>query len=209
MNKIAVGLVIFSCSLSSSMLLAGELLQSKSSGPKIFFGVDYFDGETNLDRDHSTIGNVDFDIDVTGYRIKLGVQAQENLRVQGFFKVEDLDKEIFALSSDGKIYGIGGEGQLMLPINPNFSPYVLGGISADFAELDDPGVEYSEETINGIALKAGVGALLKFNEHIELQLGWNIQYRTWQDIEFDESGSIELEQEDISQTYMVGLNFFF
>tara|TARA_R110001592_G_scaffold140906_2_gene362032 strand:- start:4673 stop:5302 length:630 start_codon:yes stop_codon:yes gene_type:complete len=209
MLKIVVGLLTLLLSLSSSALFADEISQAKKSGPKIFIGVDYFDGETNLDRDFSSLGSQELDIDVTGYRLKFGVQIEDNIRVQGFIKIEDLDEEVFALSADGKIYGIGGEAQLMIPVNPNFSPYVLVGLSSDFTELDDPGVDYSEDTINGVALKAGVGALFRFNDYVELQAGWNIQYRTWQDIEFESLGTVDLEQEDISQTFLVGLNFFF
>lgn len=209
MFKIVVGLLTLLLSLSSSELFADDMPQSQRNGPQVFIGVDYSAGDTELDRDFSSIGSQKLDIDVTSYRLKFGVQVQDNIRVQGFIKVEDLDEEIPAFSSDGKIYGIGGEVQLMLPVNSNFAPYILAGMSSDFTELDDPGVEYSEDFINGAALKAGVGALFRFNDHVELQAGWNIQYRTWQDIEFESLGSVDLEQEDISQSFLVGLNFFF
>lgn len=96
------------------------------------------------------------------------------------------------------------------PTSSSFTPYVLVGMSSDFAELDDEGIDYSEDSLSGFSLKTGIGALIKLNKQFEFQTGFDIHYRSWQEIQFvDITGSFDLEQHDVSKTFYAGLNFFF
>jgi hypothetical protein len=139
-------------------------------------------------------------------RLKFGVHDKNNIRFQGYLKIEDFDDAF-----DDKIYGFGADALFTFPVQPTFSPYLLVGISSDWTELDDPGIEYSEDSLNAFALKGGVGALFRLSQKIELQAGFDIQYRSWQEIEVDDPifGRVDIEQEDVSKTLYLGLNFFF
>lgn len=208
MNKLAVSL--FALSIISPMAFAEDVNQRESKQSGVFIGVDYYKGDTEIERDFSPGGTLEEEFDIKGYRLKFGVHDENNIRFQGFIKIESLEDDIVALASDGKILGFGADALFTFPVNPSFSPYALVGMSSDYAELDDDGVDYSEDSINGFALKAGLGALFKLNRHVELQAGWDIQYRSWQEMEIDGAfGDANLEQEDTSNSIHIGLNFFF
>ena len=206
MKKLAASLL--SLSLLSTGLLAEESVAVEEKNSGVFVGVDYFNGESELSFDFSggLSGSGDMDFDQTGYRLKIGFQERDNFRFQGYFKIEDFDEAF-----DEKVYGFGADALFIIPTESNFSPYFLLGFSSDFTELDDQGIEYSEDTLNALALKFGVGALVKINKKVEFQLGYDIQYRTWQDIKVVSSmfGTADIEQEDKSRTFYAGLNFFF
>ena len=206
MNKLVVSLL--SLSLLSPCLLAEESVPVEEKSSKVFVGVDYFKGESELSIDFSggLSGAAEMDFDQTGYRLKIGFQERENFRFQGYFKIEDFDDAFTE-----KVYGLGADALFIIPTQSNFSPYFLVGFSSDFTELDDEGIEYSEDTLNALALKFGVGALVKINKQVEFQVGYDIQYRTWQDIKVVDPifGTTDVEQEDKSRTFYAGLNFFF
>ena len=148
--------------------------------------------------------------DHSGLRLKFGVQDQNNIRFQAYIKIEDLEDDIPILASEGKIYGLGADALFTIPTSSKFTPYFLLGLSSDFAELDDPGIDYSEDTLRSFSLKAGLGGLFKLDKHIELQAGYDVHYRSWQEIEIVDSGrTADVEQHDVSKTFHVGLNFFF
>ncbi|MFT6907913.1 MAG: opacity protein-like surface antigen [Oleiphilaceae bacterium] len=207
MNKLAVSFI--SISLISSAVIAEEPVSAQERNTGVFIGLDVFDGETELTREFSSSTGKS-DIDQSGFRLKFGVQDKNNIRFQGYFKVESLGNDIPALASDGKIYGFGADAMFTFPTSSNFSPYVLIGLSSDFAELDDDGTDYSEDSLSAFALKAGAGGLFKLNKQFEFQIGYDVHYRSWQEIQsVDITGSVDLEQHDVSKIIYVGLNFFF
>jgi hypothetical protein len=204
MNKLAFGLLLLS--LLSPSIFAEENIPVEEESSSIFLGVDYFQGESKISAD---IGFATFkeEFDQSGFRIKFGVQNENNIRFQGYIKSEDFEDAF-----DDKVYGFGADAIFTFPVKPNFRPYFLVGFSSDFTKLDDEGIEYSEDTLNALALKIGVGALFRVNKHIEFQTGYDIQHRTWQDIKVIDSISgrtAEIEQDDKSRTFYAGLNFFF
>lgn len=206
MNKFVVSLL--SLSLLSPCLLAEESVSVEEKSSKVFVGVDYFNGESELsvDLSGSLSGSAEMDFDQTGHRLKIGFQERDNFRFQGYFKIEDFDDAFTE-----KVYGLGADALFIIPTESNFNPYFLLGFSSDFTELEDEGIEYSEDTLNALALKIGVGALVKINKQVEFQVGYDIQYRTWQDIKVIHPvfGTVDIEQEDKSRTFYAGLNFFF
>jgi opacity protein-like surface antigen len=208
MNKLAIGLV--SLFFLSPALYAADDIQTEEKKSGIFIGLDYFDGATEITREITSVATLKRDLDHSGVRLKFGVQDQNNIRFQAYIKIEDLEVNVPVLSSDGKIFGLGADALFTFPTSSNFRPYALLGMSSDFAELDDSGVEYSEDTLRAFSLKAGLGGLFKLNNHIELQAGYDVQYRSWQEIEvIDLSGVTSVEQHDVAKTFHVGLNFFF
>lgn len=205
MKQLAVSLL--SLSLLSTAVFSKEQTVEDERSSGLFVGIDHFQGESELSVDFSGFGSSDEDFDQTGYRIKFGVQDQNNIRFQGYLKIEDFDDAF-----DEKIYGFGADALFTIPTESGLRPFFLLGFSSDYTELDDEGIEYSEDTISAFAFKAGLGALYKLNKNIEIQAGYDIQYRTWQDIKMIDSMSListDVELDDQSNTFYAGLNFFF
>lgn len=200
--------LIFLCFVCSSIYAADNTVEERKRS--IFLGVDYFDGATEITRDISSAGRSKRDFDHSGVRLKFGVQDLNDIRFQAYIKIEELEDDIPALASSGKIYGFGADALFTFPTSSNFTPYILVGMGSNFAELDDAGVDYSEDILRAFLLRAGLGGLFKLNKHVELQAGYDFHYRSWEDIEFvDPTGTFNIEQHDVSKTYYIGLNFFF
>lgn len=201
MKKIVSSLAVWS--MVSAAVFAEEAVEPQKSS-EVFIGVDYFQGESDYNVEFSGLGSFDEDFDQTGFRIKLGVHDKNNIRFQGYLKVEDLDEQF-----DEKIYGLGADAMFTFPVQPTFKPYILLGFSSDWTELDDePGIEYSEDSLNAFALKGGLGVLFRVNQTLELQAGMDFQYRTWQEIKIVGTG-VDIEQDDKSNTLTLGVNLFF
>ena len=89
--------------LISSGIYAQDIVHQQDKSPGFFVGVDYFSGETEINRDISSNESFERELDHSGFRLKFGVQSKRNIRVQGYIKIEDLEDEIPLLSSNGKI----------------------------------------------------------------------------------------------------------
>ena len=200
MKKVVSSLAVLS--MISGGVLAEDIVQPQKVS-EVFVGVDYFQGESEYSIDVTGVFSGEKDFDQKGYRLKLGVHDKNNIRFQGYLKVEDFDDAF-----DEKIYGLGADALFTMPVQPNFKPYLLIGFSSDWTELDDPGIDYSEDSINAFTFKGGVGALFRLNQSLELQAGIDFQYRSWQEIQIVGTG-VDIEQDDKSQTFYLGLNVFF
>lgn len=201
---------VFFLSIISLDVFAQEVIKNESDNSKVFVGVDYFTGESTLSTENSEVAprSYDTDLDQTGIRFKLGVQGDNNIRYQGFIKIEELD-EVF----DETLYGFGADALFTYSKASKLNPFFLVGFSSGFTELSDESVEYTEEMLNALALKIGVGALVKLDKRIELQVGYDYQYRMWEEIKYkekdDELYNNEIDMKDTSQSFYAGINFFF
>ena len=201
MKKIISSLAVMS--MMSGIALAEEALQPQKAS-EVFIGVDYFKGESEYSVDVTGVFSGDKDFDQKGFRLKLGVHDRNNIRFQGYLKIEDFEDAF-----DEKIYGLGADAMFTMPVQPTFKPYLLVGFSSDWSELkDEPGVEYTEDSIRAFTLKGGLGALFRVNQTLEFQAGIDFQYRTWQEIQIVGT-TVDIEQDDSSQTLYLGLNLFF
>jgi len=181
---------------------------TEQQNTRLYVGLDVFKGETNYD---ITIegDSGDIDLDQDGFRLKFGAELENNWRLQGYFKSEDV--ELF----DENVYGIGIDLVKAFQATEKFYPFIQAGVGLDWSELkDEQGVVYSDDELSALALKFGVGATYKITNSIEVLGGIDWQYRTWDDIDVVEFYypfvyEYTVETEDTSQTMYLGLNVFF
>jgi len=170
----------------------------------LYLGLDYFTGTTNMETT-VTGGRIyarDEDLDVDGFRLKLGTESEDGWRVQGYFKSENIE------NSDDNIYGIGVDVIKGFAVTPKFSPFIQAGVGYDWTALEDDGsVVYETDYLAALNFKLGVGAMYKITDTLEILGGFDWQYRNWQDIELTNySSSSTIDFGDTSTNVYVGLN---
>jgi len=211
MKKITAGLLVLG--LFSSVATA-DTNESVTEGTlsKTYLGLDIYQGESNFDISGGGFsGDKDFDLD--GFRLKFGKSSPENIRYQVYFKSEEIDGYDFF---DDNIYGIGMDVIKTIPVGGDrLSLFGLLGAGLDWMELEDDAFsDYNEDSLNAFHVKLGFGATYQINSSIEVISGFDLQFRSWQEIEtihIDNAGihSDDLEIEDTSTTFYAGLNFYF
>mgnify|MGYP002150045980 CR=1 FL=1 len=208
MKKVIAGMLAFSLLSTAVSAEVVNESQTVTNRTGAYIGLDLFQGETaaEMDISGSFTGSAEKDFDQDGFRLKLGKTDQNNTRYQVYFKSEDTD-EFF----DENVYGLGMDVMKAFPLSNNdLQAFILGGVSLDWTELEDDGVDYSEDSLNAFAFKLGLGALYRLNDTIEVVAGYDWQYRSWQEITFvGAGGSVDVKQEDTSKTFYAGLNFYF
>ncbi len=192
----------------------GDLFAQEEKS-ELYLGLDIFSGTTDYDRDYSGfvpagVQNVSEDLDQDGFRLKFGAELENNWRIQGYFQAEDLEQ------FDNNVLGIGVDIIKGFELAPKFQLFVLGGMGIHWTELEDKdGVIYDEDYISAVSLKIGTGLMYRFTQTFEVVGGFDLQYRSWAEmdaIEINSSGlsaAYTLEQEDISKTFYLGMNIHF
>lgn len=214
MQKTIITLLL-SCALSTTVA-AEDMNQpiDSTSNSKLYVGLDLFNGSTDLERDSDILGPYDENHDQNGFRLKLGVRSNQDLRFEAYFKSEDVDTDFVFFDEvfDSKVYGIGVNAIKAFEVDPQFQPFVLVGIGYDITDIgtEGLGLTLSEDSILGVGFKLGAGALFKATSSIELLVGFDWQYRSWQDIELtDGFTTTTIETKDTSKTVYAGINFLF
>lgn len=218
MNRLLAG--IFACSALTSSVLADtneeqapqspdhDVSQTKDSNSNgLYFGAEYFYGESSYDVSFSDprIVSQSIDLDQDGIKVKFGAKLPSNIRIQAYFKNEKLE------GADNRIYGLGAEFLKIFEVNSKLLPFIKGGAGYDWTDLEtEPGLYLEEETIYGYSLKVGAGAMYQLTDTIELVGGLDLQYRKWQDIDlYYGYRVVTIEQNDTSKKLYVGVNFHF
>jgi len=183
---------------------------TEQQNTRLYVGLDVFKGETNYEETIDDFSySKDIDLDQDGFRLKFGAELENNWRLQGYFKSEDV--ELF----DENIYGIGIDLIKAFQATDKFYPFIQVGAGLDWMELKNEfDIAFSDDEISALALKFGVGATYKITNTIEVLGGIDWQYRTWDDIDVIEVYypfiyEYTVETEDTSQTMYLGLNIFF
>jgi opacity protein-like surface antigen len=221
MNNASIGVLAF------SLLATPAFAESQSEPPsepqvvapvetteqqntKLYVGLDVFEGDSSADGTMTSsfgyvVAELDKDFDQDGFRLKFGAELDNNWRFQGYFKSEDF--ELF----DENIYGLGLDLIKAFQASDKFHPFIQAGVGYDWTELPkDSGIAFTEDSLNAVTLKLGLGAAYKITNTFEVLGGFDWQYRTWQDIELiGPFEKLTIEQKDTSKTLYLGLNIFF
>jgi len=206
--KRSIVFVFLIMSFISTALLAEE------DTTDFYFGLDVFTGETDYDVDKSGIYPLwqpgrDEDLDQDGFRVKLGARLEDEWRLQGYFQYEDIE------TLNNKIYALGFDVIKGFRVTPKFKPFVLVGVGLHWREAEDElYVRYDDDSFTAVSAKIGVGAAYELNETFELVGGFDLQYRSWADMDVIEiqpsnTYAYTLEQEDVSKTFYIGVNAYF
>jgi len=207
MKKMLISILTSAILITPSLMAEANIVIKPSVAEKsdFYIGIDYFTGSTNMDLavkgDNTYTGDADFDTD--GFRLKFGVESEDDWRVQGYIKSEDMQ------DTDDNNYGIGVDIIKGFAVTPKFSPFIQAGVGIDWTSLGyDASVIYDSETIQALHLKLGLGAMYKITDTVEILGGFDWQFRSWQDIEvIDGSDNYTMEFEDIGTNFYIGLNF--
>ena len=216
MKKTTVSALVF-CLASTAAAAETELpnndAQQKDSN--IYIGLDFFNGDTEFDSE----GMNKLETDQKGFRFKIGVLVENGIRIEGFFKKEETEENA-VLYSDGfsfeyiqfdkSIFGLGANAIKTFSTTIKVSPFVRIGAGYDWRDVgSSPGIVLTEDSQMGVNINLGLGAIVKVADRIELNGGFDWQYRTWQEIEFVGVDVENLEISDTATNFYLGANFFF
>ncbi len=202
-------IIIISCLfLSQGVQAELESKSEKSNAPKVFLGLEYFQGDSTLESDLSGAisASLEEDFDLSGFKIKMGKEFKEALRFQAYIAIEDAEDGF-----ENQILILGADVIKRFPINSKISPFLLAGAFAGSTELEDsPGIEYVDDQLHMLGLKIGLGGIFHVNQSFEVVLGADFNYRKWQEIKYIGGGSsVTLEQNDQSNVWYAGFNYHF
>lgn len=197
--------------LLSSLLISVGATAETSDIPKkskAFVGLEFFSGDSTLESELSggLSGTTETDFDPSGFKIKFGKDQKNDFRFQAYVFSEDADDAF-----ENNIYGFGADVLKSFPINSTVSPYLLLGGVVGSTKLEDSSViDYVDDRLNMVGVKAGIGGLFRLQESIEITLGFDMSYRKWQEIKFITGGpTVTLEQNDTSKVFYAGFNYHF
>ncbi|MEJ2501068.1 MAG: hypothetical protein P8Y65_08105 [Campylobacterales bacterium] len=180
------------------------------AGPSdLYVGLDVFGGNNDFDVDvsGSIYGSGSFDDDSKGFKLKFGALLVNDLRLQGYLQSENFDDPIFDNTND-QLVEIGIDLIKEFIVSPELSPFIQGGIGYGAMDLDR--YYYTDDAINEINLKVGLGLMFRVTPAVELLAGVDFQWRRWSDITYDDGYDyFNVETKDSSQRYYGGVNFHF
>ncbi len=171
-----------------------------------YVGADYAVGKTDIDTDYDYTDNFvpasessshSKTEDTDAIKLKVGYKFEENWRIQGYWKSEDVE------NIDENIYGVGVDVIKGFELTPKLEPFILVG--AGYDTLDFKSGEDSDDTY-AYSYSAGVGLMYKLTKEIELVGGVDWQYRDWDNVKLD---AVDLDVDDTSTKFYMGVNYHF
>jgi len=175
---------------------------SVASASDLYLGLDVFGSHNRFEYDWAGYTQKT-DIDSSGFKLKFGALLVHDLRLQGYILTEKFDEPPFDYTHD-RLTEIGMDLIKEFVISPQLSPFIQGGIGYGTMDLDRH--YYSDDYVEEVSLKAGLGVMFRITPSIELLTGVDFQWRKWGDVYYND---IKMETEDGSQRFYVGVDFLF
>jgi hypothetical protein len=183
----------------------GTLSVNSWAGPSdLYVGLDVFGSNNDFHLDYAGISD-NYTTDGSGFKVKLGVLLQNDLRLQGYLLSEKFDDSPF-LGSNERLGEIGLDLIKEFIISPSLSPFIQGGVG--FGGMDLDSYYYSDDSVGEVNLKVGLGLMVRVTPVLELLGGLDFQWRQWGDVtEYDPGyGYYTLETEDDSRRFRQSKN---
>jgi len=200
---------------SAAFILAALSTFSVNSwaGPSdLYVGLDVFGSKNDFHYDFPG-GSENHSIDGSGFKLKLGVLLQNDLRLQGYFLSETFDDAPFPPPSYHGSNELLGEIGLDLIkefiVSPSLSPFIQGGIGFGAMDLDP--AYYYDDVVGEVNLKVGLGLMVRITPVLELLGGLDFQWRQWGKVNYEDSvyGYSTQETDDTSRRFYLGANLHF
>jgi len=189
MRKRVVGALI--------LLVLGELSLEAYGKKEWYIGADFSVGrtQTTFVVDDSSI--VEKPRTQMGM-IKVGAQLPRHLRVQAILR----DEKIFWKRTE-KIYTLGVEMLKSLQLSKAAEIFLKVGVGAEHTKLHG---DFETTSTFGISATVGAGVMIRVSEHIEMDLGLDIEKRSFGSVD---SGETTVDLSDRLFREYVGFNYRF
>lgn len=188
--------MIIAVTLVTSLMTANAMAEND-----MYVGLDVITSNNDFTVDVNNLGSASGKLDSAGFKLKLGANASDGWRVQGYYLRETYDLPLFDSTNDA-LNEIGVDVIKGFEVTPKFSPYIQAGLGFGWMDV----VGYSEDSIKEYSLKIGGGVMYKVIPELELLAGVDFQYRGWQDIQV---GSYTLSITEKSTKLYAGVNYHF
>ena len=171
------------------------LLTSLYSDAKIYMGVGGGVYSETLDDEYST------NITANMARVKIGYGIREAYAVEFSVDYVANSEELFA-PDDGNRYGFNVELIKAFDFGIYINPFVKAGFGMGYMETT---IKPDEDSLSYGTYNLGVGTFIPLGEHLDLELGYDYKYTSYQKV----SNAEENIQKSMSHTAYLGVNVRF